>query len=78
MYSFEGEFRRIPQQNLAGASKQEERQELLDRAHEGRLKREVSPVPHICDSNSRIICQLLNFVYMTEVYCFQNYIMYIM
>lgn len=42
MYSFEGEFRRVPQQNLAGASKQEERQELLHRAHEDRLKREVT------------------------------------
>lgn len=40
MYSFEGEFRRVPQQNLAGASKQEEREELLNRAQEDRLKRE--------------------------------------
>uniref|UniRef100_A0A1B6E9F9 HECT-type E3 ubiquitin transferase n=1 Tax=Clastoptera arizonana TaxID=38151 RepID=A0A1B6E9F9_9HEMI len=40
MYSFEGEFRRLPEQNLAGASKKQEREELLNRAHLERLKRE--------------------------------------
>ncbi|XP_069702572.1 ubiquitin-protein ligase E3C isoform X1 [Periplaneta americana] len=40
MYSFEGEFRRKPQQNLSGASKKHERTELLQRAQNERLKRE--------------------------------------
>uniref|UniRef100_A0A1B6EYS1 Ubiquitin-protein ligase E3C n=1 Tax=Cuerna arida TaxID=1464854 RepID=A0A1B6EYS1_9HEMI len=40
MYSFEGEFRRTPEQNLSGASKKEKRDELLNRAHHERLKRE--------------------------------------
>lgn len=42
MYSFEGEFRRRPQQNLSGASKKQERNELLQRAQNERQKREVS------------------------------------
>ena len=42
MYSFEGEFRRRPQQNLSGASKKQERNELLQRAQNERHKREVS------------------------------------
>lgn len=41
MYSFEGQFRRKPEQNLAGASKKEHRDELLNRAHYERLMREV-------------------------------------
>lgn len=41
MYSFEGQFRRLPEQNLAGASKKEQRDELLNRAHHERYKREV-------------------------------------
>lgn len=41
MYSFEGQFRRIPEQNLSGASKIEQRQELLNRAHNERQMREV-------------------------------------
>ncbi|XP_063238622.1 ubiquitin-protein ligase E3C isoform X2 [Bacillus rossius redtenbacheri] len=40
MYSFEGEFRRKPQQNLAGASKKHERDELLHKAQFERQKRE--------------------------------------
>lgn len=40
MYSFEGEFRRRPQQNLSGASKKQERNELLQRAQNERHKRE--------------------------------------
>ncbi|KAJ9576987.1 hypothetical protein L9F63_006424 [Diploptera punctata] len=40
MYSFEGEFRRKPQQNLSGASKKQERNELLQRAQNERHKRE--------------------------------------
>nr|CAD7395950.1 unnamed protein product [Timema poppensis] len=41
MYSFEGEFRRKPQQNLAGASRKHEREELLQRVQIERYKREV-------------------------------------
>lgn len=40
MYSFEGEFRRRPQQNLSGASRKHERNELLQRAQIERSKRE--------------------------------------
>lgn len=44
MYSFEGEFRRRPQQNLAGASAYQNlsRDALLKKAHQERIKREVS------------------------------------
>nr|CAD7431264.1 unnamed protein product [Timema monikensis] len=41
MYSFEGEFRRKPQQNLAGASRKHEREELLQRVQIERYKREL-------------------------------------
>ncbi|XP_077295571.1 ubiquitin-protein ligase E3C isoform X2 [Arctopsyche grandis] len=42
MYSFEGEFRRRPQQNLAGASAYQNlsRDALLKKAHQERIKRE--------------------------------------
>nr|CAD7573251.1 unnamed protein product [Timema californicum] len=42
MYSFEGEFRRKPQQNLAGASRKHEREELLQRVQIERYKRELA------------------------------------
>lgn len=42
MYSFEGEFRRTPEQNLAGASRKEHLNELINRAHFERFQREVS------------------------------------
>lgn len=42
MYSFEGQYRRIPRQNLAGASVHHNRDEILHKAHTDRLKREVS------------------------------------
>ncbi|XP_075215548.1 ubiquitin-protein ligase E3C [Lycorma delicatula] len=42
MYSFEGEFRTLPEQNLAGASRKEGRNELILRAHLERTKREES------------------------------------
>lgn len=42
MYSFEGEFRRKPQQTFVGASKKHERDELLHRVHLERIKREAS------------------------------------
>lgn len=41
MYSFEGNARRRPEQNLAGASRKESRDLLLKRAHLERQKREV-------------------------------------
>lgn len=40
MYSFEGDYRRKPQQNLAGASRRDEKAALLQHAHLERLKRE--------------------------------------
>ncbi|KAJ8686743.1 hypothetical protein QAD02_022537 [Eretmocerus hayati] len=40
MYSFEGDYRRKPQQNLAGASRRDEKSALLQHAHLERLKRE--------------------------------------
>ncbi|XP_001607965.1 ubiquitin-protein ligase E3C [Nasonia vitripennis] len=40
MYSFEGDYRRKPQQNLAGASRRDEKAALLQNAHLERLKRE--------------------------------------
>ncbi|XP_039276573.1 ubiquitin-protein ligase E3C isoform X2 [Nilaparvata lugens] len=42
MYSFEGKFKSSPEQNLAGASRKEGRNELLQRAHLERMKREES------------------------------------
>ncbi|KAK7793688.1 hypothetical protein R5R35_013163 [Gryllus longicercus] len=53
MYSFEGEFRRKPQQNLAGASKKQERSELLQRAQNERQKREELRKQH----NSTVLIQ---------------------
>ncbi|GIY29114.1 ubiquitin-protein ligase E3C [Caerostris extrusa] len=40
MYSFEGEFRRRPQQSLGGASRKVAREELLHKAQRERLQRE--------------------------------------
>lgn len=40
MFSFEGDYRRKPQQNLAGASKRNEKSVLLQHAHLERMKRE--------------------------------------
>lgn len=41
MYSFEGEFRRTPEQNYAGASIHEPVNNLIQRARYEREKREV-------------------------------------
>ncbi|XP_011496921.1 PREDICTED: ubiquitin-protein ligase E3C [Ceratosolen solmsi marchali] len=46
MYSFEGDYRRKPQQNLAGASRRDERNALLQHAHLERLKREQQRNKH--------------------------------
>lgn len=40
MYSFEGDYRRKPQQNLSGASRRNDRSVLLQHAQVERLKRE--------------------------------------
>lgn len=44
MYSFEGDFRRKPQQNLAGASAQRktDRDSLIQQSQQQRQKREVN------------------------------------
>ncbi|KAL6424110.1 hypothetical protein ACFW04_009767 [Cataglyphis niger] len=46
MYSFEGDYRRKPQQNLAGASRRDERTVLLQHAQLERLKREQQRKKH--------------------------------
>lgn len=46
MYSFEGDYRRKPQQNLSGASRRNERSVLLQHAHLSRLKREQERKKH--------------------------------
>jgi ubiquitin-protein ligase E3 C len=46
MYSFEGDYRRKPQQNLAGASRRDEKNALLQHAHLERLKREQQRNKH--------------------------------
>ena len=46
MYSFEGDYRRKPQQNLAGASRRGEKSALLQHAHLERLKREEERNKH--------------------------------
>lgn len=44
MYSFEGQYRRVPKQNLAGASVQQNTDELLYKARRDRMKREVNNI----------------------------------
>lgn len=46
MYSFEGDYRRKPQQNLAGASRRDEKAALLQHAQLERLKREQQRRKH--------------------------------
>lgn len=46
MYSFEGDYRRKPQQNLAGASRRDEKSVLLQHAQLERLKREQQRKKH--------------------------------
>lgn len=46
MFSFEGDYRRKPQQNLAGASRRDEKAALLQHAHLERLKREQERNKH--------------------------------
>lgn len=46
-YSFEGNYRTKPEQNLSGASQKYSRDVLLQRAHEERQKRQVKNVLHV-------------------------------
>lgn len=48
MYSFEGDFRRKPKQNLAGASAQRktDRESLILQSQQQRQKREVSSISY--------------------------------
>ncbi|XP_014207134.1 ubiquitin-protein ligase E3C [Copidosoma floridanum] len=46
MFSFEGDYRRKPQQNLAGASRTDEKATLLQHAHLERQKREQQRLKH--------------------------------
>lgn len=46
MYSFEGDYRRRPQQNLSGASRRDEKAVLLQHAQLERLKREQQRKKH--------------------------------
>lgn len=46
MYSFEGDYRRKPQQNLAGASRRDEKSVLLQHAQFERSKREQQRLRH--------------------------------
>ncbi|PSN48070.1 hypothetical protein C0J52_03451 [Blattella germanica] len=55
MYSFEGEFRRKPQQNLSGASRKQERNELLQRAQNERHKREIWISQQLLKQHERIM-----------------------
>lgn len=50
-YSFEGNYKPKPEQNLSGSSKKQTRDVLLKRAHEERQKRQVSIV-YLLLSNS--------------------------
>lgn len=43
-YNFEGNYKTRPEQNLAGASKKDSLELLLNRAHEERQKRRVSTI----------------------------------
>lgn len=60
MYSFEGDYRRKPQQNLAGASRRDEKAALLQHAQLERLKREQLRQRH--DAAVKIQSQIRQFV----------------
>lgn len=60
MYSFEGDYRRKPQQNLSGASKRDEKAVLLQHAQLERLKREQQRKKH--DAALRIQSYVRSFV----------------
>ncbi|XP_015521284.1 ubiquitin-protein ligase E3C [Neodiprion lecontei] len=60
MYSFDGDYRRKPQQNLAGASRRDEKAVLLQHAQLERLKREQQRQRH--DAAVKIQAQIRQFV----------------
>jgi len=60
MYSFEGDYRRKPQQNLSGASRRDERAVLLQHAQLERLKREQQRKKH--DAALKIQAHIRSFV----------------
>lgn len=62
MYSFEGEYRRKPEQCLSGASVITERNELLQHARQQRLKREE----HRKRTRSTILIQAFVRSYLTR------------
>ncbi|CAH0592635.1 unnamed protein product [Chrysodeixis includens] len=70
MYSFEGDFRRKPQQNLAGASAQRktDRDTLIQQSQQQRQKREE----HRKRLNSTVKIQAYVRSYLTRKHCKQN------
>lgn len=60
MYSFEGDYRRKPQQNLSGASRRDEKSVLLQHAQLERLKREQQRKKH--DASLKIQAYVRSFV----------------
>ncbi|XP_024942049.1 ubiquitin-protein ligase E3C [Cephus cinctus] len=60
MYSFEGDYRRKPQQNLAGASRRDEKAALLQHAQLERLKREQQRKKH--NSAVKVQAHIRSFV----------------
>lgn len=66
MYSFEGDYRRKPQQNLAGASRRDERAVLLQHAQIERLKREQQRKKH--DAALKIQGRIRSFVTRRLIY----------
>lgn len=60
MYSFEGDYRRKPQQNLSGASRRDERAVLLQHAQLERLKREQQRKKH--DAALKIQARIRSFI----------------
>ncbi|XP_047364383.1 ubiquitin-protein ligase E3C [Vespa velutina] len=60
MYSFEGDYRRKPQQNLSGASKRDEKAIFLQHAQLERLKRQQQRIRH--DAAVKIQAHIRSFV----------------
>ncbi|KYM98999.1 PREDICTED: ubiquitin-protein ligase E3C [Cyphomyrmex costatus] len=69
MYSFEGDYRRKPQQNLSGASRRDERAVLLQHAQLERLKREQQRKKH--DAALKIQARIRSFV-IRKLVCAQK------
>lgn len=65
MFCFEGDFRRKPQQNLAGASRRDEKAALLQHAQLERLKREQERNKH--NATVKIQAYVRSFLIRQEV-----------